>query len=434
MVARTIAIIGAGISGLGAAWALHRDSDIRVYESEERLGGHSNTVDVVGSDGVTQVDTGFIVYNEHTYPNLTRLFSVLGVPTEASDMSFSFGREGGLTYGASAKGILSRPSNLISPRFLRMVRDIIRFRSVGRNSDPEPMETIGQWLQRHGFSEGFSDDYLYPMTGAIWSASRDTIDQYPAASLLAFLRNHGLIGVSDRPQWRTVTGGSRNYVGRLVSGYADRITTGTRVERVERESDRVTVTSGGTRHLFDEVVLACHSDQALQILGPDASAEERRLLGSIRYQPNQVILHSDRALMPRDRRLWSSWNATGQSHGGALASVTYWMNRLQNLTCDQDFFVSVNPLRPPRPGLVHSHFEYAHPVFDRAAIVAQRGLADIQGRNRTWFAGAYLGYGFHEDGLQSGLNVAAALGSPAPWHGAFTPVSSALPVMAGDSA
>jgi predicted NAD/FAD-binding protein len=419
-----IAIVGSGISGLGAAWALHRDNDITVFEAEGTIGGHSNTVDVATDEGVTSVDTGFIVYNEVTYPNLTRLFAELDVPTQPSDMSFSFSLDGRLEYAASIGGVLGQPSNLLRPRFVRMLRDIDRFRRTGTRMTPRPDETIGALLQRHDFGPGFMHDYLFPMTGAIWSSSRSDIAAFPAASIMAFLGNHGLIEVVGRPNWRTVSGGSRNYVSRLAAGFRHSIRTGTPVKGVSRAEGGVTVWSGGRAETFDHLILACHSDQSLRILGSDATYSERSLLGAIGYQPNVAVLHSDPTVMPSRRSVWSAWNARAgtDDKGRQPASVTYWMNRLQGLD-GQSLFVTLNPI--DEPDLVHARFRYSHPSFDRGAIDAQAGIAAMQGRRNTWFAGAYLGYGFHEDGLQSGLNVAAALGSPSPWHGSFTPASSA---------
>jgi predicted NAD/FAD-binding protein len=422
-----IAIVGTGISGLGAAWALYRDNDITVFEADNRIGGHSNTVDVETPNGPLAVDTGFIVYNEVTYPNLTRLFSSLGVSTEPSDMSFAFSLDRRFEYGASLGGVLARPGNLLLPRFLRMLRDINRFRRIGTTLEPGDGETIGELLERYGFSRGFLDDYLYPMTGAIWSARQSEISRFPAASILRFLANHGLIEIVGRPRWRTVTGGSRSYLNRLVKPFADRIRTSSPVDRLVRLGGEVLVESNGQTQSFDQVILATHPDQALAILGEEATDTECALLGGVRYESNVAVLHSDPSLMPRNRRVWSSWNAMAEdaSRPHQVASVTYWMNRLQNLDPSFPLFVSLNPLREPDPGQVHARFAYAHAQFDLESVAAQQGLAAIQGLSNTWYAGAYLGYGFHEDGLQSGLNVAAALGSPAPWHGTFEPVSSA---------
>ncbi len=422
-----IAIVGTGISGLGAAWALSAEHSLTVYESADRIGGHSNTVEVDTPQGPVPVDTGFIVYNEVTYPNLTRLFQTLNVPTQASDMSFAFSVDHGLEYAASLAGALAAPRNLLKTRFTRMLLDIDRFRRTGARLIARGDETIDELLRRNGYSTGFLSDYLYPMTGAIWSTSFDEIGQFPAVPILRFLHNHGLIEIAGRPRWRTVTGGSREYLRQLSTGFADDVRLKSAVTKVTRAGDRVIVESRGERKTFDQVVLATHSDQALQILGEDATRRERSALGAIRYQPNLAVLHSDPRLMPGNRRVWSSWNAmTSQSEPMVgPASVTYWMNRLQSLKTDMPLFLSLNPLRDPDPVLTHGTFRYAHPQFDIDALRAQRALAGIQGRNNTWFAGAYLGYGFHEDGLQSGLNVAAALGCPAPWHGTFDQVSSA---------
>lgn len=421
-----IAIVGSGVAGLGAAWALAQRYDITLFEADDRLGGHANTVDVATSDAVVAVDTGFIVYNEATYPNLTRLFAALDVPTERSDMSFACSLDRTLEYAGSLRGVLAQPSNLRNRRFRGMLRDVDRFRREGSRYQPTPQEPIGAFLLRLGYSPGFIDDYLLPLAGAIWSAPRHVIREFPAISLLRFLANHGLIEIVGRPRWRTVTGGSRSYVQRLVAGFADRIRLSTPVLSAVRFGDQVALETTDGVALYDQVVLATHSDQALAILGDDATDRERALLTAIGYQDNMAVLHSDPELMPHNRRLWSSWNAmtTADDGGSPVASVTYWMNRLQNLRTDQPLFVSLNPLTEPRPELVHGRYTYAHPQFDARAINAQRDLAEIQGHNRTWFAGAWLGYGFHEDALQAGLAVAAALGSPAPWHGTFSPASS----------
>jgi uncharacterized protein len=420
-----IAIVGSGISGLGAAWALANKHTVTLFEADDRLGGHAHTVDVPTSDGAVAVDTGFIVYNEVTYPNLTRLFAALDVPTEPSDMSFAFSLDRSLEYAGSVRGMLAQPANLAKPRFRRMLADINRFRREGGGYAVGD-EPIGAFLERLGYSPGFTEDYLLPMAGAIWSARQDTMREFPAASLLRFLGNHGLIDIVGRPRWRTVTGGSRSYVQRLAAELTGRIRLATPVQRVVRTGGQVLLETREGVETFDHVVLATHSDQALAILGDDATERERTLLEAITYEPNEAILHSDPDLMPRNRRLWSSWNAmtVTEDRRSRAASVTYWMNRLQSLRSAPPLFVSLNPLVEPRPDLVHGRYSYAHPQFDARAMAAQRRLAEVQGRANTWFAGAYLGYGFHEDGLQAGLAVAAALGSPAPWHGELTPVSS----------
>lgn len=421
-----IAVIGSGVAGLGAAWALDRRHDVTLYEARPRLGGHAATVDTeVGGRPVT-VDTGFIVYNEAAYPHLTRLFATLGVATEPSDMSFSFSDRSGIEYGGSASGMLGVPANLVSRRYRSMIRDILRFRHLGYEIlETSDRLTLGTALRAGGLGEGFIEDYLVPMTAAIWSARSDEILEYPATTMLRFLDNHGLIDVTGRPAWRTVSGGSRTYVEKIGAGLPD-VRLGLPVRSIERIADRVIVRTEAGDDLYDEVVIAAHSDQALRMLGDDASAEERETLGALRYEPNAVVLHTDDSLMPRRRRLWSSWNyITDGATSTGKASVTYWMNRLQNLETTAPLFVSLNPLREPDPAKVLGSFEYAHPQFDSAAVAAQRHLERIQGVRRTWFAGAYCGYGFHEDGLQAGFNVAEALGSPAPWQREVTPRSSA---------
>ncbi len=422
-----VAVIGSGISGLGAAWALYRGHEVTVFEAADRLGGHANTVDIATPEGPIAVDTGFIVYNEVTYPHLTRLFAHLDVVTEPSDMSFAFSLDRDFEYGASARGILAQPTNLLRPRFRRMLSDINRFRREGSDLDPTPGEPIGALLARHGFSSGFCDDYLLPMVGAIWSARTRQAAEYPAESILHFLSNHGLIEIVGRPLWRTVTGGSRSYVRKLAESLGGRIRLNSPVETLLRSGDSTLVRTPDFEETFDHVVFATHSDQALHILGSEATPDERRLLGAIRYEPNEAVLHSDTNLMPRRRGTWSSWNAMARSADrfDRVASVTYWMNRLQNLDRHRPLFVSLNPPTGPEPDKVHGHFSYAHPQFDTNAVAAQRGIAGIQGRLNTWYAGAYLGYGFHEDGLQSGLHVAAALGSPAPWYDSVVAMSSA---------
>jgi hypothetical protein len=428
-VGQRIAVVGAGISGLGAAWALHRDNEIVVYEADERLGGHSNTVEVETPSGAVPVDTGFIVYNEVTYPHLTRLFSALGVNTEESDMSFAFSMGKSFEYAASARGLVAQPTNLLRASYRSMISDIIRFRRIGPELRPRQDETIDELLDRHGFGAAFLEEYLLPMTASIWSARQNEIRKFPAVSILRFLNNHGLIRITDRPLWRTVSGGSREYVRRLAHPFMDRVRVATPVTLVERYEDRVEITANGRRESFDQLVLATHSDQSLAILGRNATDTERNVLGEIRYEPNHAVLHSDPSLMPTRRRVWSSWNAmvSPADRGSRVASVTYWMNRLQRLDTEQQLFVSLNPIQDPDPSLIHRRFDYAHPQFDHRTVDAQRRLAKIQGARRTWFAGAYCGDGFHEDGLQAGLNVAAALGSPPPWWGSFEPMSSSLP-------
>jgi predicted NAD/FAD-binding protein len=416
---KNIAIVGTGISGMAAAWLLSQDHNVTVYECEDRTGGHSNTVTVAGAEGEIAVDTGFIVYNEHTYPNLTALFAHLDVPTQLSDMSFAVSLAGGeLEYSGTLTGLFAEKRNLLRPRFWSMLRDVHRFyREAPRDLAAlnEFHTTLGDYLDAGAYSAAFRSDHLLPMAAAIWSAPARSILDYPAASFIRFHDNHGLLRLRNRPPWRTVLGGSRVYVERLTRSYKDRIRLAAGVTAIRRNQDGVQIRdrSGGVER-FDHVVVATHADQALGLL-TDPTADEQRLLGAFRYSNNVAVLHSDPALMPKRRAVWSSWNYMGGSdEQDASPAVTYWMNSLQAIPHHTPLFVTLNPQRAPRTAL---HYEtYEHPLFDSAAITAQRQLWSLQGRGNTWFCGAYFGAGFHEDGLQSGLAVAEALGSrKRPW-------------------
>jgi predicted NAD/FAD-binding protein len=416
-----IAVIGSGIAGTGAAWALARHHEITLLEADDRLGGHANTVEVEDRGSTVPVDTGFIVYNEANYPHLTRLFAATGVPTESSDMSFSVSLGGGtFEYQARALGLLAQPSNALDPRYLGMVRDILRFTREARGLiGTGSRATTAEWLEAEDYGEAFVEDFLLPMVGCIWSSSlRDMLD-YPAETMVRFLDNHGLLRVLKRPRWRTVTGGSRAYVQRVTAGLDD-VRVGTPVASVHRDADGVVVVLGdGTAERFDHAVMATHADTSLSILGAETTPAERSILGAFRFQENLAVLHRDPGLMPRRRRAWSSWNylAEGRSERDrdGRVSLSYWMNRLQNLETEQPVIVTLNPAREPAGAL--ASFTYHHPIYDRAAVDAQAALPSIQGRHRTWFAGAWTAFGFHEDGLRSGLRVAAALGAEVPWAG-----------------
>ena len=418
-----IAIVGTGISGLSAAWLLSQRHNVTVYERAERIGGHSNTI-VAKVDGRSiPVDTGFIVFNRKTYPNLTALFNLLKVPTQRSNMSFAVSLDGGaLEYsGSGLSGLLGQPRNLLRPRFWSMLRDVLRFyRNAPRDvlRSDEHQISLGEYLRRGNYGEAFRDDHLLPMAGAIWSALPTAMLDYPAAAFIRFHDNHGLLQVRDRPAWETVIGGSQNYVKRLSAPFADRIRLNAGVRHVLRRPDHVMVTdTNGTSEAFDHVVMASHADETLAILG-DPSPRERRLLGSFRYSRNLAVLHTDQSLMPRRRAVWSSWNYIGsRANAGDAICVTYWMNRLQHLATEVPVFVTLNPPRPPRAGtLLHSEV-YDHPIFDAQAMHAQRQLWLLQGDHHTWFCGACFGAGFHEDGLQAGLAVAEQLGGlRRPWQ------------------
>lgn len=415
-----IAVIGTGIAGMSAAWLLSGKHRVTIYEQAERLGGHCHTVDVPGPDGPVAVDTGFIVYNEHTYPNLTALFRCLDVATLASDMSFSVSlRDGDLEYaGTDLRGLFAQKSNLVRPRFWHMLADLQRFYREAPREIAMLAETgisLRDYLATRGYGSAFTDDHLLPMAAAIWSTPSQTIGYLPAASFIRFCQNHGLLQVRNRPVWRTVAGGSRCYVKKLTAAYADNVRLGCGVRAVRRLPDRVMVSEGrGKEAWFDHVVIATHPDQALSLL-PDWSADEAALLGAFRYGRNTAVLHTDTAFMPRRRNVWSSWNYLGSDNVQGPA-VTYWMNRLQGLRTQGPLLLSLNPPRPPDAARVLHTQVYEHPMLDAATAVAQRHLWKLQGVRRTWFCGAWFGAGFHEDGLQSGLAVAEQLGGVRrPW-------------------
>jgi len=418
---RRIAVIGTGISGLSAAWLLSRAHDVEVYEADGRIGGHSNTVEVALAGGPVAVDTGFIVYNEPCYPNLTALFSHLGIETAATDMSFAVSLDRGrVEYaGSDLGGLLAQPRNLLRPRFWSMIADLLRFyREAPRALDAMGEESLDDWLDARGYGAAFREDHLHPMAAAIWSTPAMDVGRHPAAAFVRFCENHGLLRLSDRPVWRTVVGGSREYVARLCTPFADRIRLSTPVVAVRRVGAGIEIVDGaGTRRRYDRVVIATHADRALALLA-DPTADERRLLSAFRYSRNEAMLHGDPDLMPQRRRAWASWNylSDGRGHDRRL-SVTYWMNRLQPLGAETpDLFVTLNPLREPRRDRVHATIAYEHPIFDTATFRAQKELWSLQGQGGIWFCGAHFGAGFHEDGLQSGLAAAEEAGDlRRPW-------------------
>jgi uncharacterized protein len=418
-----IAVIGTGISGLAAAWLLSRRHEVTVYERADRLGGHSNTVNVTTPDGTIPVDTGFIVYNEETYPNLTALFDHLGVVTESSEMSFAVSLGGGaLEYsGSNLATVFAQRRNMLRPRFWSMLRDLRRFydEAPGQVARLETLgTTLGDYLAAEKFGAAFRDDHLLPMASAIWSAPTQAMLDYPAASFIRFHDNHGLLKLKDRPIWRTVSGGSRNYVARLAEAFATTIRLNSDIVSIHRDTAGVDIRDlSGTVGRYHHVVIASHADQALAMLS-DACTEERDILSAFKYSRNLAVLHSDASLMPKRRAVWASWNYTGESTGadGQGVTVTYWMNRLQNIRSPQPLFVTLNPTRPPRADTIHHSEVYQHPLFNAEAMSAQRRLWSLQGSRRTWFCGSYFGAGFHEDGLQAGLAAAEWLGGERrPW-------------------
>ncbi|MCP4002206.1 MAG: NAD(P)-binding protein [Gammaproteobacteria bacterium] len=418
-----IAIIGTGISGLSAAWLLNQNHDVTVYEQNDYVGGHSNTTEI-NIDGQTlPVDTGFIVYNPVNYPNLVALFKHLDVPTKASDMSFSASLGDGLLEysGTNLRGLLAQPFNLFRPRFIRMVRDILRFYKQAPKllGDQSLRDTsLRDFLQRHNYSEAFIYDHLMPMGAAIWSSSVQQMLDFPTLSFLRFFNNHGLIQLKDRPKWRTVDGGSREYVARLKASFNNRIHTGDAVIQIERsESNQTVITKKGKKEDYDHVVLACHADQSLQLLA-SPSAEEQNILSKIHYQNNTAVVHTDTSLLPTRKNAWASWNylGTGMDNKNQMLCVTYLMNRLQNLPTEIPVMVTLNPCKEVDPEKIIQVCNYEHPLFNIGAIQSQPKLWGLQGKQNTWFCGAYFGSGFHEDGIQAGLAVAEKLGGvKRPW-------------------
>ncbi|MGD9734832.1 MAG: NAD(P)/FAD-dependent oxidoreductase [Solirubrobacterales bacterium] len=422
-----IAIVGTGISGLVAAHRLHRKHELVVYEAGPRLGGHTHTVRVEDPRGERWIDTGFIVFNDRNYPNFEALLAELGVATQPSHMSFSVsdGR-GGFEYSGTPWGLFARPAHLLSPRFIGMLREWRRFNReaqalIGMNGTAP---SLGHWLERNGFSERFVRRLIVPQASAVWSADPEQMWEFPASFLAEFFDNHGMYSIRGRPKWRTVRGGSHRYVEAIAAPWRDRARLGAAVRRIERLPDRVRIEADGCEsEEFDQVVVAAHSDQALALLA-DPSAAEREVLGAIPYQRNQATLHSDRSLMPRRRAAWSSWNFHLCTPQPPATTVTYWMNHLQRLPRGRDYFLTLNRDETIDPATVLRRFEYDHPVYTKAGVAAQARHAEISNlARRTHFAGAYWGWGFHEDGVVSGLRVAAAIegGAVAP---ASTPAAA----------
>ena len=413
-----IAVIGAGVSGLGAAWALRNAHDVTVFEKRDRLGGHANTVTIDYDGRAIDVDTGFIVFNKLNYPNLTALFEHLGVATFDSDMSFGFSLDKQLEWSSNGlAGVLADPANIIRPQFLRMLRDILRFNDRAQKDLGAAALvglSLGEYLDRLGVGAQFRHNYLLPMGAAIWSSTEAEMEAYPAEAFVRFFNNHRLMH-ANRPVWGTVKGGSRSYVRVFERDLkAAGVTFAPGADQVRRTDTGVVVTDiDGQTHRFDEVILACHSDQALRLLA-DAGEEEAELLASIPYAPNEAVLHRDESLVPRRKNARAAWSYLREA-GQNGAAVTYDMNRLQNISADTPLYVTLNPMRQPDPALTFGRYQYDHPQFTAPGMAAQRIFNRIQGVRRTWFAGAWLGYGFHEDGLRAGLRVALRLGGEIPW-------------------
>lgn len=411
-----IAIVGSGISGLSAAYYLSRQHDVSVFEAADRLGGHTATIDVTVNRDSYAIDTGFIVYNDRTYPNFIRLLNELGVSSQATAMSFSVSCAAtGLEYGGSGfNALFAQRRNLVSPYFLRLLWNIVRFnRSAVRDLEAGVLSetmSLGDYLRANNYADGFVRHYLAPMAAAIWSSSTASVVDMPVLFFVRFFNNHGLLQLRERPQWYSICGGSRAYIAPLSQPFAERIRLNSAVSRVHRSDNGVTLTTQqGEEHAFDQLVLATHSDQALALLA-DASAEEQAVLTAVSYQTNDVVLHTDTSVLPHNKKVWSAWNYSLDAQQRDSAVLNYNMNMLQNLHAPQTFCVTLNNTAAIANDKILGSYRYDHPLFDAAAVHAQQRWGDINGVRRTWYCGAWWGNGFHEDGVTSALRVARSLG------------------------
>ena len=411
-----IAVVGSGISGLSAAYYLSRQHEVTLFEAADRLGGHTATIDVAVNGNTYAIDTGFIVYNDRTYPNFIRLLNELGVRSQATAMSFSVSCAAtGLEYGGSGfDALFAQRRNLVSPYFLRLMFNIVRFnRNAVRDLESGSLSatmSLGDYLRANHYGSGFVRHYLAPMAAAIWSSSTASVLHMPVHFFVSFFANHGLLQLRDRPQWYSICAGSRSYIAPLSQPFAERIRLSSAVSQVVRSDAGVALTtSQGEEHTFDQLVLATHSDQALALLS-DATAEEQALLAAIAYQANDVVLHTDTSVLPRNKKVWSAWNYSldAQQHDSAV--LNYNMNILQNLSAPETFCVTLNNATAIADDKILGSYRYHHPVFDAAAVRAQQQWSDINGVRRTWYCGAWWGNGFHEDGISSALRVARGLG------------------------
>ena len=417
-----IGIIGSGIAGLSAAWLLRNRYELDLYEQNDYTGGHTHTIEVEEEGSKIPIDTGFIVYNEPNYPQLTQLLRHLDVQTQPTDMSFAVSvGQGKLEYaGDNLSKLFAQRRNLFNRRFLSMIKEILRFNKQCKQilEHDDPSLSLGEFLDLNGYNRQFREHYLLPMASAIWSCPTRTMLSFPVSSFVRFFHNHGLINLKQRPQWKTVVNGSWQYVKKMSAGLVNKVRLKEPVISVRRLADGVeVVTAQGRKQRYDALILACHADQALSLL-ENPSRLEKQLLSQFHYQKNQAFLHTDPSLMPKSRSVWSSWNylSDDRQTGDNAVSVSYWMNRLQRLEAGRDYIVSLNPLREPRRNRLIAEMTYDHPVFDSAAMLAQQRLEQIQGSERIWYCGSYFGYGFHEDALRSSIELAAKLDVPAPWE------------------
>lgn len=415
-----VAIIGSGISGLSTAWAIQDHCDVTIFERNAYIGGHTNTAIFEAPEGPTLVDTGFIVYNEPNYPNLTALFETLDVASNQTKMHFSVSaHDSGIEYGSNGlSGLFADRRNVLRPRFYAMIMDIMRFyRAAPKLATGGDAISIGEFLASQKFGRTFIDNHLLPMAAAIWSCPPDEVMNFPAKSLARFFVNHGLVELGTPFMWRSVDGGSSSYIPKLTMDFAHNIRLNCPVKEVRRNNENVQITlNNGETEVFDQVVLAVHGPQANALLS-NATPPERDILSVFKTQPNKAVLHTDEGLMPARKDAWASWNYLTQSGTQSNLSVTYWMNQLQKLRTKSDVFVTLNPCREPVASKVIGEYSYEHPIFDAAAMNAQREIWTIQGNGGIWYAGAWLGFGFHEDGLECGLAVAESM---TPWRRPWT--------------
>ena len=409
-----VAVIGSGIAGLATARGIAQNHEVTLFEADDRLGGHTNTVTVTIDGKTVNVDTGFIVHNRRNYPLFCRFIDDLNVASQDADMSFSVSKsQPDFAFsGSSLNGLFAQRQNLFSLSFWKLVRSIVRFGKIGKATlvradslpDYEPPPTVAEFVKQHGFSQQFLENYLIPLGASIWSADPTTFLQFPTLALLSFFDNHGLLTFLKRPQWRTIVGGSQRYIDALVASTALDIRLGTPVHSVGRTNDGVLVTTSLGSEVFDEIIVATHSDQALSLLS-DPSAPEREILGSIRFQHNETVLHTDRSMLPANRRAWAAWNYHVPNDSTSHPTLTYWMNQLQGLETDRPLCVTLNRTEEINPADILGIYSYHHPIYDLAAFAAQSRWEEINGVNHTWYVGAWWGYGFHEDAMRSAQRV-----------------------------